>query len=629
MFDEQETVKSHQGRAYLIFYFFIICFGILLARLWYLQVYRGEAFYQFSIKNSLRKEVVRAKRGLIFDRHGELLVDNENRYDVMIIPQYLVDKEATLEKVAQIINMTVPEIEKKLKRFSTQAKYRPIRIKKNVTMNEVALIETQNQDLPGVIIEVFRSRRYQDKETGAHVLGYISEMNQVQLPKYSKRDGIKYSLGDFIGQSGIEEMLDRDLRGSNGTNFIEVDAQGRKTKFIDDHNLFSEIKDDIDKPGHHVFLTLDRDLQNMAQEALKDKVGSIIAMDVNTGEILAMVSSPTFDPSRFSKGLTHKYWDSLLNNPDKPLWARSSQEHYSPGSTFKVITALALLEEGLITGKTKINCTGSFVFGNKTYHCWKKTGHGVLDIVGAMRESCNVFFQKMMQDFDIDILAKYARAFGFGEKTGLGLSREARGLIPTKEWKLKRNQIPWQQGETLSCAIGQSYILTSMLQMVVAYGALANGGKLLKPQIVKKIVNRNNQKLKDFSVVSLGDVGVTEDNLTLIHKGLVDVMNGYKGTGFNHSDKSLKLAGKTGTSQVVSFSAGQIYTKCENHDPDKRHHGVLAGYAPYDNPRIALAIIVEHGCHGSSAGIPIMNKIVKKYLEKYEKLTKQKSYGEN
>lgn len=620
MFNEEENVKAHHERAYYSFYFIAICFGILFARLWYLQIYRGEVFYQFSIKNSLRKEVLRAPRGFIFDRRGELLVDNENRYDIMVTPQYLDNKEETLQKLSEIISMPIESIEKALLKFSTQAKYRPVRIMKNGTIEQVALIETQNNSLPGVSVEPFMSRRYRDGESGAHILGYIAEMNQSQLPKYSQRDGIQYVLGDFIGQFGVEEVADKTLRGENGIEFVEVDARGRKTKFMNDYNLFPGVEDIEDKPGNHIYLTIDRDLQNIAQEALKGSVGSVVAMDVKTGELLTMVSSPTFDPSAFSKGLTHEYWNSLLNDPNKPLWSRTSQEHYSPGSTFKAITALALLEEGLINANTTINCSGSFYFGNRKYHCWKKGGHGNLNVVGAMRESCNVFFQKMMAEFDIDILAKYARTFGFGAKTGVNLPREAVGLIPTKDWKLKRNHIPWQQGETLSCAIGQSYILTSMLQLAVAYAAIANGGKVLRPQIISKVYDNKKHLIQDFEPVVMNQVEVTQENLNVVGEGLKDVMNDSRGTGYSYSDKSLNIAGKTGTSQVVGFHSSDIYTTCENHVYEKRHHGVLVGYAPYENPKIVVSVLVEHGCHGSSAGIPILNKIVKKYLDGLEKI---------
>lgn len=623
MFDEEDIVKSHQGRGYLIFYFIGICFSVLVARLWYLQIYRGDIFYNFSVKNSLRKEIVRGGRGFLIDRFGRLMVSNENRYDLMIIPQYLQNKEETLKRVSEIIGISVERIEKSLARFSTQAKYKPVRIKKNIPMEEVALIETQNQVLPGVIVEPFTSRYYSDGEVGAHVLGYISEMNQSQLPMYSKRDGVSYHMGDFIGQSGVEEVMDRELRGENGINFVEVDARGRKTKFMNTHHLFPGIENIPEKQGHHVFLTLDRDLQNVAQKELTSKVGAVVAMNVHTGELLTMISAPSFDASRFSKGLTHKYWDSLLNDPNKPLWGRMLQEHYSPGSTFKIISAIALLEEGIISPQTRVHCTGSFQFGNRKYHCWKRGGHGYMNIVGAIRESCNIFFQKMMENFDIDILAKYATAFGFGHKTGVELPREARGLIPTKEWKKKRTKEVWHQGETLSCSIGQSYILSSLLQLVVSYSAVANGGKILKPQIIKKVVSNDHRVIKEFEPVILKETGVTEDSLKLVERGLKEVMNDPRGTGFRHADKKLKIAGKTGTSQVVGFDAEKIYMRCEDHEYDKRHHGLIVAYAPYDAPEIALSVLVEHGCHGSSVGIPIVNAIVKKYFENKGRIPKE------
>src|SRR5690606_28021870 len=341
MFGEEELVKIHKDRATLLSYIVMLAFGLVLSRLWYLQVYKGETLHNYSIQNRLRKEVVWAPRGHIYSRDDQLLVDNIPRFDAILTPQFLLDKDEALKKLAEILETDVESIDAILKKNSNQAKYRPIIIKKNISFKELAQIETLNSDLPGVSVDTFISREYRDKEVGAHLLGYISEISQSQLPKLRARDGADYRLGDFIGQFGIEEQLDKYLRGENGHEFVEVDARGRKKRYINTDNLFKGIEDEKPVSGNNVKLTIDRDMQIAAYNALEGKVGGVVAVDVNSGEVLAMVSRPSFDPSQFSRGLTPEYWRSLITNENHPLRDRNIQEHFSPGSTFKPFTAIA------------------------------------------------------------------------------------------------------------------------------------------------------------------------------------------------------------------------------------------------------------------------------------------------
>src|SRR5690606_28110164 len=303
--------------------------------LWYLQIYKGEQYHSYSLQNRLRKEVVRAPRGMMYSRNNELLVDNVPRFDAILTRQFLQNRDETLNRLGKIIDMDVESIEKVIKKNSSQARYRPIIIKKNLSLEEVAKIETENAFLPGVSVVSFISREYMDKEVGAHLLGYISEISQQQLPKFRSRDGIDYGLGDFIGQFGIEEVMDKTLRGENGFEFVEVDALGRKKKYINTDNLFKGIENQPIKPGLNLTLTVDRDMQKAGYEALEGKTGAVVALDINTGEVLSMISTPSFDPSQFSRGLTTEYWESLINNDKNPLRSRSLQDHFSPGSTFK------------------------------------------------------------------------------------------------------------------------------------------------------------------------------------------------------------------------------------------------------------------------------------------------------
>jgi penicillin-binding protein 2 len=619
MFGEEELVKVHKVRASIIANIIMAAFGLILARLWYLQVYKGEQLHQFSIQNRLRKEVVWAPRGQIFSRDEQMLVDNIPRYDAIITPQYLLEKENTIERLEKILDLEPETIDKLLKKNSNQATYRPITVKKNIDFKELAQIETLNSELPGVSVQTFISREYKDKEVGAHLLGYISEISQDQLPKFKKRDKLDYRLGDFIGQFGIEEQLDKSLRGVNGHEFVEVDSRGRRKRYINTDNLFKGIEDESPKQGLNIKLTIDRDMQIAAYEALEGKVGSVIALDIETGEILAMVSRPAFDPSQFSRGLTPEYWRSLVTNKFNPLRDRNIQEHYSPGSTFKAITGIAALEENVVDESTEVTCTGSMRFGRKVYHCWKRGGHGVTSMTKAIRESCNVYFQRAAMRTDIDTIARYANLFGLGKKTGIPLPREVSGLIPTEAWKKNRFGQEWQPGETLSCAIGQSYVLTSTIQMAQAYGAIANGGKIFRPYIVKEIFDNKGDVTKRFMPELVSEFQLKNSKtLKAVREGLYQVVNNPKGTAFYRRGKGIQMAGKTGTSQVIRASADKVYQKCEEMDYDYRHHGVFVGFAPFDNPKIAAAALVEHGCHGSSAATPVVEAVVSKYMQKYQ-----------
>ncbi|MCO4753117.1 MAG: penicillin-binding protein 2 [Bacteriovoracaceae bacterium] len=618
MFGDEELIKLHRKRATQVANIILVCFGVVMLRLWYLQVYKGELYHKFSIQNRLRKEIARAPRGMIYSANDQLLVDNIPRFDAVLTRQYLKNKKETLSRLSSILGMDIKEVKQTIKKHSSQAKYRPIIIKKNISLAEVARIETENAFLPGVSVDTFISREYVDSEVGAHLLGYISEISQQQLPKYRSRDKLDYHLGDFIGQFGIEEEMDKTLRGDNGFEYVEVDALGRKKKYINTDNLFQGIKDETPKPGKNLKLTIDRDMQIAAYEALKGKSGSLVALDVKTGKILTMVSTPAFDPSQFSRGLTTEYWNSLIKNEENPLRDRSIQEHFSPGSTFKPFTAIAALEEGIIDPTTKIRCHGTYRLGRRVYHSWKRWGTEKVNVTDALMQSCNIFFYKAATDMDIDSLAKYAGMFGFGERSGIALPREVSGLIPTKEWKLKRNGIPWQQGETLSCSIGQSYVLVSTLQLANAYAALATKGKLYRPYVVDEVFDYNGKQIKKFEPELIREIKLKDSTWDVVREGLHKVMNEPKGTGWWRRGFGNNMAGKTGTSQVIrAQSAENLYSKCSEMPYEFRHHGVFVAFAPYDDPQIAVAALVEHGCGGSSAAAPVVEKVVSQYMQKY------------
>lgn len=619
MFAEEEVIKSHKDRGDILFTIIAICFGVIIIRLWYLQIYQGDMLYQYSIKNRLRKENVSAPRGMIFSRNNQLLVHNIPRFDAVIIPQYFTRKtrKATIKKLGKILSMSEKDIEQILKKYRGQARYRPVRIKKNISKQEVAVIETENEKMPGVKVETFISREYRDKEVGSHLLGYISEISQSQLPKYRKRDNVDYKLGDFIGQAGIEEKFDVQLRGDDGYQFMEVDARGRMKRVLKSNNLFAGIENKAATPGNNIRLTVDRDMQLTAYKSLEEKVGSVVAVDVNSGEILTMVSRPSFDPTQFSRGLTSEYWNSLINNENRPLRDRTIQEHYAPGSTFKAISAIAFLEEKLVKPDDEIKCGPTFRLGRRVFHDWKRSGHGVTDVYKSLRSSVDVYYYKLATQIDIDVLADYANRFGLGYKTEIPLPREIPGLIPTKEWKRKRSGTDWQLGDNLNCAIGQGYILTTPLQLAMSYATIANGGTLYRPRLIKEIFTNSGEVIQSSEAEVVSEAKVSKETLDAVKQGLNEVVNHRRGTAWWYRGRGIRMAGKTGTAQVISMSSKELFSKCKDKPYKSRHHGLFVGFAPYEDPKIAVAAVVEHGCSGSSAAAPIVRNVVTTYMKKY------------
>ncbi|MAE58985.1 MAG: penicillin-binding protein 2 [Halobacteriovorax sp.] len=616
MFSEEEVVRSHKDRADIIITLVTLSFGFILIRLWYLQIYQGDMLYEYSIKNRLRKEVISASRGMIFSRNNQLLVHNVPRFDAIIIPQYLSNKKQTLIKLSEILDMSVSSIEKTLKKYRAQARYRPVLIKKNISKKEVAIIETENEKMPGVSVQTFISREYKDKEIGSHLLGYISEISREQLPKYRKRDGYDYKLGDFIGQAGVEEKFDFFLRGQDGYQFMEVDARGRMKRVISSNNLFQGIENKASTPGKNIRLTIDRDLQQAAFKALEEKVGSVVAIKVDTGEVLSMVSRPSFDPTQFSKGLTAEYWNSLTSNEHNPLRDRVIQEHYAPGSTYKTFTAIAALEEKVVKPTEIIKCGPTFRLGRRVFNDWKRSGHGDTDVYKSLRSSVDVYYYKVAKMMHINDMSKYAKMFGLGSKTEIDLPREIPGLIPTAEWKKKRYGEEWQLGENLVCAIGQGYVLATPIQLAIAYAAIANGGKVYRPQIIKEIFTNSGEVLKTFAPEEVSKVNVSDETLKHVKKGLYQVANHREGTAWWYRGRGIRMAGKTGTAQVRSMTQTELFSKCKDMPYKSRHHGLFVGFAPYDDPKIAVAAVVEHGC-GSSAATPVVRDVITKYMKKY------------
>lgn len=621
---QEEQIREYQDRFRYLYIAVFLGLFFLFSRLVYLQVLTGDRMRQYSEENRIKKVKIAAPRGMIFDRNGVLLVDNRPAFDLEIIPQYLRESkqgDTVIKLLSQLIVMKPDEINEILQKNRGQPAFIPVKIKNDLSREEVALIEAWKIDMPGVQIQQEIKRTNIHGDVAAHLLGYIGEVGQAEIPKLNKQ-GEKYKLGDNIGKFGIEEKLEDVLRGVDGEKLVEVDALGRIKLAKGRGRVLATEVEKAATPGKNVILTIDQDLQMAAIKAFGDKVGAIVAIDPNNGEILAMLSRPSFDPTTFSRGISTTLWNKLLNNENKPLRDKTIQDWYPPGSVFKLITMIAGLEEGVIDKNTRFVCTGGIKIGNRTYHCHKKGGHGEVGPVDAIVKSCDVFFYRTAQRLkSVDQIASWAVHMGLGRRTGIPLAREVPGLIPTEEWKQKTYKQPWNPGDTLSVAIGQGAVLTTILQLANTYATMANGGTQYRPYFVKRIESIDGKVITESKPEILDTSRLKSTTWDIIKKGLWGVINLPGGTMFSQRLPGMDFVGKTGTAQVISLSKDRIYSKCENMKFKERHHGLFAGFAPVDNPKIAVAVISEHGCHGGSGAGPMARAVIDTYLRKIDPVT--------
>jgi len=617
----EEQIRYLQERFRLVYGFVFIGIAVLATRMLYLQVINGDQMRQYSEENRIKRVKITAPRGMFFDRSGKLLVDNRPAFNVQITPQYLNESgkpKQVLEKLSGLIKMPVSEIEKRLQR-ARQPSFMPVIIKDNLTRDEVAELETWKIDMPGVQVEMAIARSNLAHDIGSNLYGYIGKVSTVELPNLNQTSTRKYLLDDYVGKSGLEKEFEDFLRGIDGSELVEVDALGRSIEAAKSKGrVLAQSQVEPSVPGKNLVLSVDQDLQDAAVRGFGEKNGGLIALDPRNGEVLAMVSRPSFDPADFSRGIDTEMWNKLISDENHPLRDKTIQDHYSPGSTFKTITAIAALEEGVITKDTTFSCGGSISLGNRKVHCWKKEGHGSVNVVSALTHSCDVFFYRVAQKLkSVDDIAKWAFHLGLGKKTGIELGREVPGLIPTEAWKQQRFNVPWSPGETLYVAIGQSFVLTTTLQLANAYASLVNGGTLFKPHVVTSVQSEDGKTLKEFIPQVLDKTKLKPETIDLVTQGLWGVVNAPGGTAYSQHIPGMEFAGKTGTVQVVTQKAEKIYQKCENLRYNQRHHGVFVGYAPIKNPTIVVAVVAEHACSGSHGAAPIARELIKTYLQKF------------
>ena len=617
---QEEQIREFQDRFRYLYAILFIGVGFLFSRLVYLQILNGDKMRHYSEENRIRRVKISAPRGMIFDRNRVLLIDNRPAFDLEVIPQYLHESHQTEQVVSMlssIIHLPAQEIDEILTRYKYQPSFMPVKIKTDLTRDEVAELESWKISMPGVEVKEEIKRTSAFGDVASHLLGYIGEVNSTELPIVNK-DRATYKLGDSIGKFGLEQRMENILRGKDGEEIKEVDALGRVRIRKGKERVLGEEADKPAIPGKNLVLTIDQDLQEAATKAFGDNIGAMVAIDPRTGQVLAMLSRPSFDPTEFSRGIPASLWSKLLNNENLPLRDKTIQDHYPPGSTFKVITAIAGLEEGAIDENTHFHCTGSIRVGNRPYHCWQKHGHGDMSVITAITQSCDVFFYRVSQKLkSVDQIAKWAHLLGLGEKTGINLPREDPGLIPTEEWKEKRFHQPWNGGETVSVAIGQSFVSVTAIQLANLYAAIANGGTLYRPYLIKQVESSDGRVLKELKPEVIRHIPVSPHTIELVKEGLWGVVNTPHGTAYAHRLPGMDFVGKTGTAQVIHLSADKIYQSCSNMRFRDRNNALFAGFAPAKDPVIAVAVITEHTCHPGVASIPIARAVVKTYLQKY------------
>ena len=585
---QKKHFKILNRRTFFLLIIKLSLFTILGSRLFNIQILNSKKYKTLSENNQINLEIIYPIRGDIKDRNGNIIATNNKVYDLYIIPEQSSNLEKTLNNLKNFINFDfkhkrqVIDLSKKIKQFER------IKVLEDLSWKQLELIESNKNQLEGLHLQENYKRIYTQGNSFSHILGYISQPSQKDLilPYISKMPNLD------IGKTGIEKFFNENLIGIAGQREVEVNAKGR---------LIREISRVSSKKGKDVSISIDMNLQNFTQNELKQfKAGAIVVMDINSGQILSMTSTPNYDPNLILKKPNQKYWNSLIDNSLSPLTNRSIQGLYSPGSTLKMIVAIAALKDNIINNKTTQFCNGKIEFGDRIYHCWKTKGHGKMNVENAIKESCDVFFYETARKLGIDKISKLAKEFGLGEIYNIGIDGEKKGIVPNKKWKKNNLKESWYAGETLIAGIGQGYALSNPLQLAVMTSRIASNGKKIYPTLIK------DNKEKKFNTINN-----IENYLPLIKKAMFNVVNKPGGTAHRSMSVDYLYSGKTGTSQVKKISLSER----ESEDFRKKEiewknkdHAIFVGYMPSDTPKYAISVVIEHGGSGASIAAPIAKR---------------------
>ena len=603
-----------------------VLFSVLTGRLFYLQLIKGGTYRDMADDNRISLQPLLASRGRIFDRDKRLLVENTPDYQLSIIPELAGQqvlggmstssvhfvkrgsgKQAGLHRLLRqlkrFLQLDDKEIQTILKRARRQRAFLPLTIKTHLTWKELSQVEARIHALPGVTIEIQPLRHYPLGSLSSHVIGYIGEVVESDRRHFPN---LNFRLGTLLGKSGVERSMESKLRGVEGFREVEVNAFGRQVR---------ELRRTPAHPGQDLYLTLDMDLQKEAEHALVESAGAagaVVAMNPNSGELLVMASQPAYNPNKFISGFSKGEWKQLINNVDRPLTNKAIQGQYPPGSTFKMVVVLAALALGKLNENHHVNCRGFVTVQKHRFYCWKLRGHGKVNLIQAITQSCDSFFYELAEKVGIDAIQQQALRLGFGALTGVDLGGERSGLIPSRDWKQISYRAPWYPGETLITAIGQGYVLATPLQLAVMISAIANGGAVYRPFLVKPQENSAS-----------GDAPKPRwhnhfnfDQLNLVRHGLEGVVHGPLGTARASKLKDVRMAGKTGTSQVVRHRRTQSGSLLRSENYLHKDHALFVAYAPTHKPEIAVSVVLEHGGGGGSNAAPVAKRVMDFYFAK-------------
>lgn len=565
-------------------------FTVIAGRLQYLQVARSEEYETLAEANRVNITQISAQRGRILDRNGMQLAGNDRNLQVQMIPEQVEDMEQTIASLADIIGMSKAETREMRRKIKRGPRFKPVIIAEDLSWEAFSEININLPYFSGIEPLVGQKRVYSNAEAASHLIGFVGDKTREDLQRVGE------IVGDKVGRSGVERDFETDLRGLPGIRHVEVNAYGRTVR---------ELRSKPGETGKDIELSIDLELQDFASKRLAGHSGSALVMDIETGELLAMTSTPSFDLNQFSRGIERRDWESLLDHERKPLVNKPLRGLYAPGSTFKMLVALAALEEDLVKPQDRVTCTGQFKFSGEEFHCWTSLGHGPIDMVEAIEKSCDTYFYDLALKVGIDRIGAMAKRFGFGAPTGINFEGEKTGTVPSRDWKRANYDTGWRTGETIITAIGQGYLLSTPLQLSVMTAALANGGRLVTPRVTK---------LND-DIIQPRDIGLKPENLDLMKRGMYRAVNRPDGTAYASSllIGGARMSGKTGTVQVRRISKDErLKGVTPNHKLDwhLRDHSLFVGYAPHDNPKYAIAVVIEHGGGGAQVAAPMARDIM-------------------
>ena len=594
--EQKKQVSTYNRRTFFLFLLKLSLFTAVGWRLYNIQILDSSKYKTLSKKNQIDLEILFPVRGKIFDRNKNLIANNEKVYDLYLIPENTKSINNTLNALSKFIDIDFSKRRKIIELSTKVKKFEKIKIFENISWSTLEKIETNKYKLEGIFIAEDYVRIYPYKEVFSHLLGYISKPNEKELalPFISKMPNLD------IGKEGLEKSFNPLLVGKAGQREIEVNSNGR---------IIREISKIDSVKGQEVSLSIDLRVQEYAVNLLQShRAGSINVINIKTGEILCMASTPTYDPNKIIKKPNTEYWESILSNTLSPLTNRSIQGLYAPGSTFKMVVAIAALKHGIINSNSTHSCTGKIQFGDRLYHCWKTNGHGNMDVTNAIKESCDVFFYEISKKLGIDKIAEVAKDFGLGKIFDISMSNQKKGIVPTKQWKKNKLGESWYAGETLIAGIGQGFVLTNPFQLAVMTSIIASNGKIVEPTILRR--NETNFKLNSKY----------KNEIKIIKNAMFKVVNENKGTAFNSRIEEIKFAGKTGTSQVRRISLSERESddfRKKEQEWKNRDHALFVGYMPHDDPQYAISVIIEHGGSGASTAAPIAKQIFN-YINKLD-----------